>query len=577
MNIIIKTRIFFLLLFLFSIANSQDFQKDKDYNEILKMLGINKGQGIDKLSQTSQLNISINPDEYMVDVGDVFIIKIDVKGPASKIFNASVYPEGYVVLEDVPSVFVKKMLLKDAKKAIFKSIKSKYKEALTEVFLFSIHPIEVTVLGAVKNPGILEMKSSDRLYTAFQLAIKEDPQEKMALQQEMYPYDPYKNLKEFETIKTELDEKEKDKVNPLIAYPDISLRNVTIERNGKRLVFDLLNFEKTGNIKNNPYLQNEDIIHFPYVDNEKYQVHVKGAVGNEIIFEYKEKETLKTALVMAGGLLPSADSTRIRLDRFVSGSNRLQSQLLQMPKDSIFTIYPDDRIFVKFKSSFHLKSSIEILGEIKYPGKYAITDGETTLLEMIDQAGSFSERASLKNAMLIRTKYLPEDKELNRLKKMPVSDMTTMEQSYFKLRSRENLKIVSVDFVKLFEENIKSENVILRDQDIIMIPEIKNIVFVSGGVFSPGNITHQPNWSYLDYINSAGGFNQRAIESKTKIIKSKTGVWLDAEDDEVVIEEGDIIFVPEEEETDWYFVFREAMTITFQVATITLLVANLVR
>jgi len=151
--------------------------------------------------------------------------------------------------------------------------------------------------------------------------------------------------------------------------------------------------------------------------------------------------------------------------------------------------------------------------------------------------------------------------------------MNDIERSYYRLRSRENARLVSCNFEKLFLQNIKEEDVLLRHEDLIIVPEISKTTFVSGGVVSPGHITLISGRTYQDYIDLAGGFNERAREGSVKIIKNKSGVWLDA-NEEIVIEEGDMIFVPESEEIDWYDVFKEGLTIVTQVATVILIVIN---
>ena len=58
-----------------------------------------------------------------------------------------------------------------------------------------------------------------------------------------------------------------------------------------------------------------------------------------------------------------------------------------------------------------------------------------------------------------------------------------------------------------------------------------------------------------------------------KIIKSKTGVWLDANKN-ITIEEGDIIFTPEKEERDWWQMFKEGLTIVTQVVSVVAIVIS---
>ena len=213
-------------------------------------------------------------------------------------------------------------------------------------------------------------------------------------------------------------------------------------------------------------------------------------------------------------------------------------------------------------------------GAVRYPGEYTIIEGKTKLTEIIDQAGGFTERASLENSKVLRDDILYEDREMLRLSKMRVEEMNEMEVSYFRSRNREDSRLVSCDFEKLFNQKDTNQDVILQNYDLIVIPEITKSIFVSGGVLSPGfiNIISQNN--YLDYIDIAGGFTDLARESKVKIIKNNTGTWLDAEDD-IILEEGDIIFVPEREDLDWYDIFREGLTVVTQLATIVLIVINL--
>ena len=160
---------------------------------------------------------------------------------------------------------------------------------------------------------------------------------------------------------------------------------------------------------------------------------------------------------------------------------------------------PDDRIFVRYKYNFHKKYTVELRGAIKYPGFYAINEGRTKLTEIISEAGGFSQKANLKIAKVLRVKDVIEDKELKRLEMMTTDEMSEIELSYFRLRSREDTRLVSCDFEKLFLEEKADENILLKDRDVIIIPEERKIVYVSGGVISPGNVLFVPKNNYKDY------------------------------------------------------------------------------
>ncbi len=539
-----------LVLMIVEAAQAQDYMRRTKDQEMIENLFSAERQAEQLASpllkkQTtgiSDLVASIDEDEYVVDSGDEFYIKVDTKGPAFKVYNPVVTPDGYLVVADGPTVYVRFMKLRDARDVINDALSLSFPNAVVETYLNSVHPINVTVIGAVPRPAKITLTSSDRVFAALN-----------------------------ETMKPELMAQNEDF---LANMP--SLRNVQIKRYDKIVNADILKYKFVGDIKQNPYLMDQDVIYVPYRDTTYYSVSVKGAVGQEVDFEYKKGDELYHALSFAGGLLPSADSARIEVQRFEQNTSKFYKNIVRIPGDKAFKLQPDDRIFVRTKYDYHRKHAVILEGALKYPGTYAIVDGQTKLTEVIEWVGGFTPKASLKTAKILRYKEIVPDKELERLSRMYVEEMNDLEKSYYRLRSRENNRLVSCDFEKLFIENEMSEDLVLRDMDEIIVPEVTKLVFVSGGVIAPGNVNFEQGLSYREYISLAGGFNNRARKGDVQIIKNKTGVWLEAEE-EIIIEEGDIIFIPESEVIDWYEVFKEGLAIVSQVATIVLIIMNLNR
>ena len=516
--------------------------------------------------ETSNLTVSVNEKEYIVDAGDVFLIKIDVPGPATKVFPAIVTSDGHIMLPEAPSVEIKMLPLYDAKKKIYNILKDKNPDSKIEVFLYQVHPINVTILGSINETQdltqshIQKLLSSSRLFDAVQNAIPS-----------IYSSQNFKSdLKEG---KSETKVNDEEKVEQQTKIPNFTLRKIQILRNGLKQEYDLLRFKRLGDLTQNPYLLDNDIVIVPFKGEKTHSISVVGAVGQEFEFVYLPSDKLTDALNFAGGLLPTADSSRIELYRFLENGISVKKFILDFNSDFNFPLMPDDRIFARYKAQYHPESQVRIEGEVNFPGIYAIEEGKTTLTELVQRAGGLTAKAALRNAKIIRRKILLEDKELDRLKRMTVDEMNDLERSYFRLRTREDIRIVACDFEKLFTQNNLSEDVVLRDKDIIQIPEESKIVFVSGGVISPGNVVYNQSWVFKKYIAAAGGYNKRAKKGNVKIIKGKTGVWLDA-DEKVKIEEGDIIFVPEKKERDWWEMFKEGLLVTSQIATILFIVSN---
>lgn len=532
-----------------TIGFGQDFQNsENNSNSIQSLMGLNSGTDLNlsQLPTSNNLSASVDDNEYIVDAGDVFVIKIDVKGPAFKMFNSMVSPQGYLVIPDAPSIFVKYLSLKEANKKINKKLKQLFPNAAIESYLYYIHPINVTVLGAIPKPVKVSLFSNNRLFDAINSAFSYSETE--AKTDTTFNYN----------------------------WNSISYRNIDLlqQHNKNKQTYDLLKFKLLGDKNENPYLMDEDIIYIQYKDSIKHHIDISGSVARPISFEYKKNDDINLALGMAGGILPNADSTRIELWRFENDGIQLKKIKLVFPDDSSFSLLPDDRIYVREKFNYHKKYSIKLEGAVKYSGEYTIIEGNTKLSEIIEQAGGFTERASLENSKILRNDVLYDDREMLRLSKMRVEEMNEMEVSYFRSRNREDSRLVSCDFEKLFIQKDKNQDVILQNYDRIVIPEKTKSIFVSGGVLSPGFINIDSKSNYLDYIDIAGGFTDLAREGKVKIIKNNTGSWLDAEE-EIILEEGDIIFVPEREDLDWYDIFREGLGVVTQLATIVLIVINL--
>jgi hypothetical protein len=114
-----------------------------------------------------------------------------------------------------------------------------------------------------------------------------------------------------------------------------------------------------------------------------------------------------------------------------------------------------------------------------------------------------------------------KDPEFERLKKMQPSEMTEMEYDYFKLKSREQPGRMSVDFVRLFLQGDSTQNVLLKNGDVLIIPKRKNFIQVAGQVLFPGNVKYHPTWKVKDYIRFAGGFNWNARKAESGLFGPK--------------------------------------------------------
>ena len=238
-------------------------------------------------------------------------------------------------------------------------------------------------------------------------------------------------------------------------------------------------------------------------------------------------------------------------------------------KENNIVLHNKDHVMVRQIPEYLLDYYVKIDGYVKYPGWYRITKDSTTLKDIIEQAGGFLEEASLTEASVNRKMDVQEvDPEYERLKLIPTDKMTEDEYDYFKAKSRQSTGVVVVDFVKLFEKNDLSENIVLRKNDIINVPEKKDYIIMLGQFVNPGKIIFDSTLTVQDYIKLAGGFGWRAMEGDVRVIKAKTGEWVDADED-VLVQPGDTIWAPEEPPAEkFWVVFTQVLSVVAQVAAI---------
>ena len=539
-------------------------------------------QGMINQSQMAQplsppiLDRAVDPDQYIVGPGDFFSIVLGGQ-PVEEEHQLMVSPEGFLFIPNIGEVEIAKLTLSEAKRRIGEIIKEKYIAVNAIIHLLQLRSFRVTVSGAVVNPGLVIVNALDRVSDAIQLAeglVLEDTEEMD--QQEAVTVATEKQSKREQRQSIEFEEKkEEEEEKPA------SLRNIVVKRyDGTTIKADFLRFQLNGDPDANPYLIDGDVIIVPSKQKDAGQLWIHGAVKTPGKFEYVRGDKVGNILAMAHGFAADADSSMIELIRFEGATLKTVKTMyslvtenpVQRQKVLDTALEPDDRIFVRSLPKYHFKANVEIEGEVHYPGIYAIEHGVTRLSEFVKIAGGFTDLASLKNAYIVRRAVEEvRDPELERLKQMEVADMTPMERDYYKVKLRERVGGMGVDFRALFEDSDMTQDVILKDNDLIVVPERELTVNITGQVINPGLFPYQSAHSLSYYIEEAGGYNWNARKSKVRIIKARTGEWM-KHGRKTQIEVGDTIFVPERPEVDWWTLATEIITIAAQLATVYLVI-----
>ncbi len=466
---------------------------------------------------------SVNPDEYIVGPGDKIFVSIN--GIEEIPLDLFINQEGILYIPKVGGIDLNGLTLRQAKEKINSSIDTYYKNVDVFISLIDFRRIKLSLLGDVKKPSTLVMPANSRLMDLIMDS------------QGLNETSNFRNIRVIHRDSTEQD-------------------------------YDLLNFLRLGDKKNNPLMREGDIV---IVDRADKVVSISGMIKYPGTYEFVEGESVDHLITIAGGIMAKARKDSIEVVSFESDGRTQVSRYYDYAsiKNGGPILHFEDQVMIRELPNYFDPKFIQIMGYVKYPGYYKINENETLLSDLVHQAGGFRKDASLIDATLTRhTGTVEEDPEYERLKTMLRADMTDDEYDYLKAKSRQRIGKVVVDFYQLFKLGNKSEDLILKRGDVINVPEAKDYVILLGQVVSPGNIIFQPGLTVNDYIKLAGGFGWRAEEGDVRVIKANSGEWVDA-DDVDTLKPGDTIWIPETPPGPKFWdVFTTSLAVVGQVASI---------
>ena len=502
----------------------------------------------------------IEPNEYYVGPGDQFNINI-ISSNETFDHSLTISPSGRLLIPSVGIVDCNQLTLKQLINEIKKEIRSWNKNVKINVELEVIRQFRVLVSGQFTNAGYFIVTPMTRVSDLFEQIISDFNQRKKD---------------SFSTRGSESGNNETFGMRSRIAVDDfykrklgiaqdieksdidlLSKRNIIVLRGDKSIEVDLEKFKVTGDVLYNPYIQQNDIIKIPY---KNRSFTVKGGIQKPGDYEYKVKDSIADALLIAGGLYHDSYIDSIRITR--SNSERdSESFYISVEQSKNYELFPEDHIMVPYFDNENPHNIVEILGEVKYPGSYPIITGATTINDIITEAGGFlpnadSSKIYVNNSTIIK---IP-DRELERILLKDGLNRSIEEKAYVKARIRTEKGALEIS-----SRNNQNSHLVNGD-DIIFVPRDFPYVEVIGSILSPGRYPFSIGNKANDYIEMAGGISKNASRKKF-IVKSTTGQRLILRRNQK-IESGDIIFVPDKLEYNRWYAAKELISAIGQVVVL---------
>ena len=314
----------------------------------------------------------------------------------------------------------------------------------------------------------------------------------------------------------------------------------------------------------------------------KQFVRIEGAVKNPTSIPFMEGLKAEDLIIMAGGFIEGADASTIHLSRQVNDENfKTISEVqhislspdLKVSSGSV-TLQPNDIITVRYQKGYSAQQLIKIEGEISFPGHYSILTKDERISDFIERAGGITPYAYLKGATLIRKMKDLSDKE--QIKQLQELNNATNEIKIEKI-GNDNEYRVGINLEKIMKNKNSYQNLILKNEDILIIPSEKQTVEVKGLVLAPSLVQYEKGKTLKSYVNNAGGFANNARKRAAYVMYANGSIEGTRNflffKSYPKIEPGSIIIIPEKPERKSLST-TETISITTALTTLMILIYN---
>jgi len=311
-----------------------------------------------RLSFEPSLN-QATPKNYILGPGDM--IYVDIYGQSEQYYEATVNPDGFVLLDNIGPVSVSGKSIEEAQ-GIIKNRVARYYPGLSgakpstflQVTLGNVRTIKVNILGEVRLPGTFTLSAFSTVFNALYAAGG-----------------PNENG---------------------------SFRAIRLIRNNKLIAeIDVYEMLTKGMADLDLQLKDQDVILVPAF---LARAKVNGEVKRPITFEIASEDTFEDLLNYAGGFTDEAFKDRVAISR-ITGNQRSVSDVYQN-QFGMFILKGGDEITVQ-RILNRYSNRVQIKGAVYREGTFALADG-LKLSELIKNAEGLRGDAYTEQASILRTK-----------------------------------------------------------------------------------------------------------------------------------------------------------------------------
>lgn len=275
-----------------------------------------------------------------------------------------------------------------------------------------------------------------------------------------------------------------------------TFRNVEVRRGGKIIAHvDLYDYLLNGDASKDIRTEQGDIV---FVGLSKRVVAIQGAVRRPGVFEMRDEDGFADLLTFAGGLMATAVTDRIQIDRVLPPAERSPGReraVIDVPFNGNYAlldtvhIYPNDLVSV-FAVGDIRRNQVTLIGEVFQPGIFEWSSG-LTAGGLIQKAQGFMPWAL--------TDRIKVQRPISSTGHSEIFSLNAKDTSFAKFPIEEFDVVTVLDGRRAFPSGT---------------------VTISGAVYSPGATPYSENESLGDLIDVANGFRQWALKEEVKLTRT---------------------------------------------------------
>lgn len=404
---------------------------------------------------------SIDVRRYRLGVGDQLVV--DIYGAYRAHAVSAIAPDGTLFINDVGKVRIFQLTLAQATRRVQEAVYRYFRNCDVHVQLLSVRRFNVYVLGDVRYPGMLEVKSTT---TAYQAILT-------------------------------------DGVNPTGSQRAITLTNTRHARSGA-IQLDLVKW-KYGLAAANPVLIPGDVITVP---TQGPVVNVIGNVRRPGNYEILPTENVDDLLALAGGFTSTADREHVELSHLKQDGGR-KGLLLDLSTPTSMAgrehLRSGDQLQVLDRTIG--KDTITVIGELQGTNVFPETVNQLTgqketqrsAIYPIHEGEGVREVALALGGPTVKADF--EHVQIQR--RLPDGQ----------------IKVITVNLNALLSGSSRVPDVALQNGDVLNVPAKEDSVYVIGDVVKPGPVPYNPNFGLRQYLTVAGGVTNTAATQHGRIVR----------------------------------------------------------